>query len=53
VNQMVAVNILRSLGCSYEVVEDGRRAAEAARGGDFAVILMDCHMPEMVRRPSQ
>ncbi|GAQ92238.1 Putative histidine kinase containing cheY-homologous receiver domain and PAS domain [Klebsormidium nitens] len=47
VNQMVAARILRSLGCTFELVDDGHKAAAAARRGRFAVILMDCHMPDM------
>ena len=50
-NQMVAAKILRSLGCTYELVDDGHKAAAAARRGRFAVVLMDCHMPDMVSRP--
>lgn len=49
-NQMVATRILRSLGCSYEIVDNGRKAVAACMAGNFDVILMDCHMPDMVRR---
>lgn len=46
---MVVTRILRNLGCTFEVVDNGRKAADACRERRFDVILMDCHMPEMVR----
>ena len=47
VNQRVAVSMLERLGLSVEVVDDGRRAVEAAFAGAYDLILMDCQMPEM------
>lgn len=47
---MVATRILKGLGCRYEVVDNGRKAVQACLDGDFDVVLMDCHMPHMVRR---
>ncbi|GAQ86126.1 Putative histidine kinase containing cheY-homologous receiver domain and PAS domain [Klebsormidium nitens] len=47
VNQMVASRILRSLGCEFVVVDNGRKAVAACREGRFDVVLMDCHMPEL------
>lgn len=49
VNQMVITGILKNLKCTFEVVDDGRKAVEACRGGKFDVIFMDCQMPNMVR----
>lgn len=53
VNQMVASRILRSLGCEFVVVDNGRKAVTACREGRFDVVLMDCHMPELVSRTDQ
>jgi signal transduction histidine kinase/CheY-like chemotaxis protein len=47
VNQMVIADLLRLLGCEVQVVADGVQACAAAADGDFDLILMDCHMPEM------
>ncbi len=47
INQVVAVSVLRSLGCDVVVAADGRLALEAWEGGGFDLILMDLQMPEM------
>ena len=47
-NQLVASKILRSLGCRFDVVENGLKAVEACVDGGYDVIFMDCHMPHMV-----
>src|SRR5438132_12964716 len=47
INQQVALGILQIQGYSVTVVSDGREALEAHAQGDFDLILMDCHMPEM------
>jgi two-component system, sensor histidine kinase and response regulator len=47
VNQLVATKILQRGGYSCDVVDDGRKAWEAVRDGDYQVVLMDCQMPEM------
>ncbi|MES2017524.1 MAG: EAL domain-containing protein [Pseudomonadota bacterium] len=46
-NQMVAAGMLAMHGCACEFAANGREALEAARSGDFDLILMDCSMPEM------
>ena len=46
-NQMVAAGMLAMNGCSCEFASNGREALEAARMGEFDLILMDCSMPEM------
>ncbi|MES2319045.1 MAG: EAL domain-containing protein [Pseudomonadota bacterium] len=46
-NQMVAAGMLAMNGCSCEFAANGREALEAARIGEFDLILMDCSMPEM------
>ncbi len=47
VNQLVAKEMLASLGCQLEVADNGRAALECIRRGKFDVVLMDCQMPEM------
>ena len=47
VNQLVAMEVLSRSGFACEAVDNGRKAVEAAAGGRFQVILMDCQMPEM------
>jgi two-component system sensor histidine kinase/response regulator len=44
---MVASKMLRSLGCTVEVVDNGRKAVSACQEKRFDLVLMDCHMPEM------
>jgi signal transduction histidine kinase/CheY-like chemotaxis protein len=47
VNQEVAKAMLHRLGYGVDVVGDGRAGVEAAMTGRYALILMDCQMPEM------
>jgi PAS domain S-box-containing protein len=47
INQRVAVRMLEKLGVSADVVENGRLAVEALRMGNYALVFMDCQMPEM------
>jgi len=47
VNQKVVSRMLQRMGYRHEIVNNGREAVEAARRGDYDLILMDCHMPEM------
>ena len=47
VNQRVACAMLGKRGHHVIVVDNGRRAVDAALAGDFDVILMDVQMPEM------
>jgi signal transduction histidine kinase/CheY-like chemotaxis protein len=47
VNREVAVEMLRALGCAFEVARDGREAVERAEREAFDLILMDCQMPVM------
>lgn len=46
-NRELVVAILGGLGVALETVEDGAQAVEAARSGDYDLILMDVHMPVM------
>jgi CheY-like chemotaxis protein len=47
VNQNLAVRLLEKLGCRVDVADNGREAVAAAARADYALIFMDCQMPEM------
>ena len=46
-NVKVILHQLALLGYAAEVANDGREALERWRNDDFALLLTDCHMPEM------
>lgn len=45
VNQFVAVEMLKRLGCEVTVAPNGRKALEAAEQQPYDLIFMDCDMP--------
>ncbi|MFN8554370.1 MAG: response regulator [Candidatus Obscuribacterales bacterium] len=47
VNQKMATLLLQQLGLIADVVDSGRKALHAVEREVYAVILMDCQMPEM------
>ncbi|HYA59265.1 MAG TPA: PAS domain S-box protein, partial [Burkholderiaceae bacterium] len=47
VNQRVAVLMLKRLGYEVDIAENGAAAVRMAAAGDYALVLMDCQMPEM------
>ena len=47
VNQIIAVELLESVGLNVEVANNGKEGVEKALDGDFACILMDLQMPVM------
>ena len=48
VNQMVAMGILKRIGCNPALAKNGREAVDRIAGGEvFDLILMDCMMPIM------
>jgi signal transduction histidine kinase/CheY-like chemotaxis protein len=46
-NQIVAAEILKELGFTYDIVENGRLAVEAVGKRHYDLVLMDCQMPEI------
>jgi CheY-like chemotaxis protein len=47
VNQKVIALMLRNLGYSYRIVQNGREALDLLQREAFSLVLMDEHMPEM------
>ncbi len=47
VNQQVALSILESMGYQADVADNGRVGLEALSRNSYALVLMDCQMPEM------
>lgn len=47
VNQKVAIMQLSELGYPAHAVSDGKEALESISRTDYALVLMDCQMPEM------
>lgn len=47
INQEVAVEMLKILGCQVELAQDGKEAVSKTAANQYDVILMDCQMPEM------
>lgn len=47
VNQKVAVKMLEKLGCRVDVAGNGKEAVEEVERIRYALVFMDCQMPEM------
>jgi PAS domain S-box-containing protein len=47
VNQLVAGEALEFLGCTFDIVENGRQAIDAWASKGYDLILVDIQMPEM------
>jgi PAS domain S-box-containing protein len=46
-NRDVVGRQLNLLGYAFEMADDGKLALEAWRNGEYAILLTDCHMPNM------
>ncbi|MCP4023717.1 MAG: response regulator, partial [Desulfobacteraceae bacterium] len=44
-NQFVVSELLKKLGCSVDIVENGNQAIDAFLEGNYDLIFMDCQMP--------
>ncbi|NRA33043.1 MAG: response regulator [Polyangiaceae bacterium] len=47
VNRLVARKLMQKLGFEVQLAKDGREGVEAFKEGQFDLILMDLHMPEL------
>jgi signal transduction histidine kinase/ActR/RegA family two-component response regulator len=47
VNQMLAMSMLRKLGASAELAQDGQECVDKVRSGEYDLVLMDIQMPRM------
>lgn len=47
INRNLLARQVRLLGLRAETAENGRQALEMWRAGHFALVITDCHMPEM------
>ena len=47
VNQEIAKTFLEDADCDVDVVSNGLQAVEAVQNGNYDIVLMDVHMPEM------
>jgi CheY-like chemotaxis protein len=46
-NQFVITTMLRSLGCTYDIANNGQEAVDAVKKRGYDCVLMDCMMPVM------
>ncbi|QDS91534.1 Sensor histidine kinase RcsC [Roseimaritima multifibrata] len=47
INQLYIAELMKYLGCTCDVVENGDEALNALQKNRYDLILMDCQMPEM------
>ena len=47
INQKIMCNLLKNIGYTADVVDDGLKAVRALEICDYDLVLMDCMMPEM------
>jgi CheY-like chemotaxis protein len=46
-NQLMAQTLLKKLGCTYDLAENGIAALKAVENTRYDLVLMDCMMPDM------
>ena len=46
-NRIVMATLMKRLGYAIDMVENGAEAIERLRQRDYALLITDCHMPEM------
>ncbi len=46
-NQILAQKFLEDLQCQVDLAVNGREAVERVRAGQYDIVFMDCHMPEL------
>lgn len=47
INQFVIKNTMKRYGLEVDLVDNGIKAFEAVKAGQYSLVLMDCQMPEM------
>lgn len=47
VNQQVAYEMLRNLGCTSDIASDGIEAIDLFKSNNYDIVLMDCQMPRL------
>lgn len=47
INQLYIMELIKHLGCTFDLAQNGREAVQAAFHTPYDIILMDCQMPEM------
>ncbi len=47
INQMVATELMKEMGHSVDVVDNGLQALDALKAARYDLVLMDCQMPEL------
>jgi two-component system sensor histidine kinase/response regulator len=45
VNQIVARNMFKLMGCTFDIVPNGQEALDGVKRGGYDIVLMDCQMP--------
>lgn len=47
INQDLAVEVIRLLGCSVDIASNGLEAIELLKSNEYGMVFMDCQMPKM------
>ena len=46
-NQLICKTMLEKMGCVVDVVESGHDAVDKFKGAQYAMVFLDCNLPEM------